>query len=76
MKEIDEGNGGTMSKSDRLWMTIITVGGFGFLWFFDISSWKPGNETGGFMLIFFTPILLVATIGTLYQVGRTWFEKI
>ena len=56
-------------------MTLISVGSLGLLWFFTIQSITPDNPGGGFMLVFFAPLLLITTIGALISVGKLWFEK-
>ena len=64
-----------MTKKDRLWMTLISIGGLSLLWFFIITSVKPDNETGGFVLVFLTPVVIITTLGVLWEVGISWFEK-
>jgi DMSO reductase anchor subunit len=68
-----------MNKRDRFWMTVMAIGGFSILWFFwfqSITDTDPLDNTGGFVLVFFTPLLAIGTIGAIYHVGKAWLEKL
>ena len=64
---------------DKLWIALFALGSLGLLWFGDIlligDLTNANNETGGFMLIFFSPILIIVTFGVIFQIGKLWLKK-
>jgi hypothetical protein len=60
---------------DKLLITLFAVFCLGLMWFGWHALINPDEETGGFALIFMTPLLLVTTLGLLFQIGRMWLGK-
>jgi len=60
---------------DKILMSVMTAIILTMLWFGWYLLINPNEETGGFALVFMTPLLIITTLGALRSVYKIWAER-